>query len=208
VESTTASPAETTESVLPVYAERFTPADAAEDGTITLTNEMFTAQFDKDAAAFLKQDDANAPLTLAMSEIDARNAASEDQAAVIQEILDKGGKVFDLSLAKENGEAAAFSDGQAGQVTITVPYEASGSTVYVFWINDSGERVDMNAVYDAAAKTVSFKAPHFSLYSIEEELPQTGITARSTMLAALALLMLAAGCAAVYASGMLRRKEQ
>ena len=188
----------------------FTPDEADEDGTVTLTEEMFTAQFDKEAVEALAQAVGEEPVKLLFVEIPpSADLANDAQQEVLEEVFRNDGMVFDLSLMTKSGKTVAFTEDDPGFVTVTMPYKASGDKVYVFYIDENGNRTDMNAVYDAKSETVTFKTSHFSLYSVEEKLPQTGnASVKHIVMAIAALLLMAGGCAAVYCSGILRRREE
>ena len=77
--------------------------------------------------------------------------------------------VLDLKFTDEDGNNL-FKEAANGKATITVPYAkevAEGKTVKVFYINGD-EKEEVEATYDAEAKTIAFTVSHFSTYAVEQ----------------------------------------
>ena len=209
---TTTTATETTAAAGP---ERFTAeADMQnpdENGSIIVEAGGVTAVLDADAVSILREQADSALLCVQPVTAEAApEAASDAQKAAVQKVLENGGRAFDLSLADRTGNPLLFSDEEKGSVTVTVPFAASDpdADVKVYYLDESGSKTDMNGIYDEGSGTVTFRTAHFSLYVVEEVLPQTGTLSAFPALHILAAAVLtAAGACLVTVSGVCRRRR-
>ncbi|MBQ8010006.1 MAG: hypothetical protein IJ265_00410 [Oscillospiraceae bacterium] len=144
-----------------------------EDPTpIEIITNGLRALFDENAVLAMQEQHAAQKITLRYQII--TEAQTNEQQEAVEEILNDGGKVFDLSLVDENGDSVQFSnDEAAGTVTITLPYKAasSDSKITVYYIAPDGTRTDVNADYHFDDEMITFTVSHFSVYAITEEVP-------------------------------------
>lgn len=81
--------------------------------------------------------------------------------------------VFSISVSSGTKAIHNFD----GSITVTIPYDGP-TPVAVWYLSDTGELEKLDAVYDAATKTVTFKTSHLSLYAVgaDKETSTAGIS--------------------------------
>ena len=203
---TTTAAEEPEEPVSPEHTYPVDPADADSHGDIRIQADETEFVFDAAAAGVIREQTGGGKAVLLCRKIAAGQEAGSGTFAysqAINKIIANGGAVYELTLLDAAGEPVPFSQNDTGSVTVTLPYTAAGqdAAVRVYYIAEDGTKTDMNAVYDAENRTVTFRTTHFSVYAIEETLPQTGVTGmQELILIAAAILMIAAGAFAVRVS--------
>lgn len=156
------------------------PEDKTPEKLEILTNGV-NAVFDAEAVLIIHENYADQKITMHYEIL--TESPNDNQNETFEEILNDGGKLFDLSLMDENGESVAFSnESVSGSVTIMLPYSAvdSNSIVHVYYIAEDGTLTDMNGTYDTEMRFVSFATTHFSVYAIVEEIPSETTAETST----------------------------
>jgi hypothetical protein len=123
-----------------------------------------TVAFDAAAVEAISEAAAGKDITLNVEFVDAKSLAAAqnatvkglENAVIVEATLTSGGKTI--------------SDFGGGSAAVTVPYakKDAKAVVAVYYLDDSGKLTKMNATYNAATKTVTFIAPHFSEYVLAE----------------------------------------
>ena len=214
-ETTTSTASTTTNNVKNISVTVNIKDDINENGELEILSDGFKFLFDSNAVNVINEKSDNGKIEFNYKELSDTDSMmitniSDEQKLVVKEILNNGGKVFDLSFIDDNGESVIFSNEAKGSVTITVPYNAlnAATDINVYYIADNGEKLNMNGTYDAENHTVTFTTTHFSLYSIEENLPQTGNNSLKNILTAVsAFMMILFGVYSVKFSGIIIHKK-
>ncbi len=196
-ETTTSTASTTTNNVKNISVTVNIKDDINENGELEILSDGFKFLFDSNAVNVINEKSDNGKIKFNYKELSDTDSMtitniSDEQKLVVKEILNNGGKVFDLSFIDDNGESVIFSNEAKGSVTITVPYNAlnAATDINIYYIADNGEKLNMNGTYDAENHTVTFTTTHFSLYSIEENLPQTGNNSLKNILTAVSAFMM------------------
>ena len=125
------------------------------------------AWFDQDAVGHIQDHLGGCDLELACREVNENpNSGNKEFNEEVEHIRDRGGIVYDLTLTAD-GESILFSEGGQGSVDISVPFESDCEDVYVYHIDDHGNKTRVPAIYNKKTGEVYFNTPHFSSYSVE-----------------------------------------
>jgi hypothetical protein len=135
-------------------------AASREADALSISTSLAAISFDRATLVGLSQHSLE-ELTVAVRMADANTLNAAARAAVGDR------PVFDFRVF--NGEKAVNSF--AGKVAVTIPYKAAQAedpaAIVVYYINEQGTpEVVRNAVYDASAKTITFRTSHFSTYAV------------------------------------------
>ena len=177
----------------------FKAADEGNSSEIQL--KTGSVEFDATAVKELIEATGGAAVTITLDEVTESTT-----------FKDKGyDKVISIKLTATDG-TPLFTKAANGKATITIPYDKAveeGKTVKVYYVTD-GKEEEVEATYDADAKTVTFTLAHFSEYAIKQvdatdatttaDAPKTG---DNSMVALIAIIMLMAGATVVT----MRRKR-
>ena len=138
-----------------------------ESSSLTVASHVATITLDSAAITALASQAPGDKITLAVSPVP-REKLNEKQQAVVGDA-----PVFDLHL-RSGGVAINHFDG--GKATVSLPHtlgeEQEAHGVAVYYLDDEGDVVLRETVYDVQTQTVTFTTPHFSMYVVSYEEPQ------------------------------------
>lgn len=161
-----------------------------EGKTMSLSTANGKVDFDEEALASIAQN-AGGSITLTMNDL------TEDKA-----YKDKNyDLVVELTIQDEDGKELFTEEGD-GKAKVTLPYggEVKDKDNLKVYRLDGEEEEEIEAVYDADEKTVTFETEHFSIYAVAQ---QTG-SINIIVIAAVAVVAVIAVAAAL----IIRRKRQ
>ena len=140
-----------------------TIAESASSG-LEIKLSTGTVAFDAAAVEAISEAATGKDIALNVETVDKKELTSAQKssveglgnAVIVKATLTSGGKTI--------------SDFGGGSAAVTVPYakKDAKAVVTVYYLDDSGKLTKMNATYNAATKTVTFIAPHFSEYVLAE----------------------------------------
>jgi len=140
-----------------------TIAESASSG-LEIKLSTGTVAFDAAAVEAISEAATGKDIALNVETVDKKELTSAQKssveglgnAVIVKATLTSGGKTI--------------SDFGGGSAAVTVPYakKDAKAVVAVYYLDDSGKLTKMNATYNAATKSVTFVAPHFSEYVLTE----------------------------------------
>ena len=126
--------------------------------------------FDADAVNAIKNSGAGSDVTLDVKGVEKGETGNQAQDTIIEKFVNNDGKVLNLSLTDDNNNHVAFSKDNTGSFSITLPFTApAGEKPAVFCVYEDGRLETVQSNYDAAAHTITFETPHFSVFAIGSE---------------------------------------
>ena len=126
--------------------------------------------FDADAVNAIKNSGAGSDVTLDVKDVEKGETGNQAQDTIIEKFVNNDGKVLNLSLTDDNNNHVAFSKDNTGSFSITLPFTApAGENPAVFCVYEDGRLETVQSNYDAAAQTITFETPHFSVFAIGSE---------------------------------------
>jgi uncharacterized repeat protein (TIGR02543 family) len=141
-------------------AEALTKFIESKADTLVISTPFGTMTFDeKTAAGILKQSAGTITITAAKVE------AAELTAEIRQKVGDRPVVSFDIT-SKDKSISQL-----GGNTTVTIPYVLKAgenpNAILAYYINSAGKiKTVANCKYDPAARTITFRTPHFSKYAV------------------------------------------
>ncbi len=143
----------------------FNPAELANDATdaelrFIVETEIATLAFSQTALEAIEQQ-SGAEVTLTIAKVDPSTLSEEQKAQVGDR------PIYDLTIIAGD---KVISDLGGGTVNVTLPYTLqdgeTAESIVVYFIDEAGQIVAQETVYDPITQTVSFIINHFSYYFI------------------------------------------
>ena len=134
---------------------------------LNVMNGSTSVLFDASAVSNIKNVVSSGTIEFACNELNKQFlTGSETYQNVISTVLDSEGLVLDYTLQSDDTDIVFGNNGN-GTVEIEIPVNKDASDVYVYYIDENGNKTRMNSTYNSDDGVVTFTTTHFSTYSFE-----------------------------------------
>ncbi|WP_169515439.1 S-layer homology domain-containing protein [Anaerovorax odorimutans] len=135
-----------------------------EGKALLIESDNGTVLFDTKALKVLKEKNKG-DIEINIDLVKSENLSEKQKKLVGDKVSDR--PIYSLTVKTGNENITNFGE---GEVTVTLPYELKDKEqtlgVVIWYINDSGEIVDMPCDYDIKNKEATFTTNHFSYYAV------------------------------------------